>query len=709
MGKYKFSVVTPFHNVNLEFFDRAIDHMVNQTIGFENIQWIIVLHNCEKEYIDGVHSKLEKYENVVLKEVSNNYHTPSNPRNHGIKLAEADYIGFLDGDDFYRYDAIEKILERFASSKAKMVVFRREFSLEDKDMVPLSETVLWDQTVEEVVVDSKDDKARIYNDFPFFVTSRAYDRKFLIENNIWFDEDMELEEDCYFNIQVMGHADKICYAPQLIGYNYFQNSGSMLQGAKTDEEVLNCLDAVQKCIDLALGFGIYSNVIIRISAFVMSGFMMSQGLSFETREKVKDVIEPYWDMTVEIPDGRFTEPMNTLVNVMPKTCIFDLRPYKENNKNVISDGASVLRALINENKNTDYGKRYHFSDIMTKEGFQSQVPVSDYSTYEPLIDLMKSIGEKNIFTSSEIEWYLESGKGILIPATKELMEDLLHSFTGIIEGKNIFVWNDKNIIKKTFNDRIANNTAWSATIHAYETYYKYHNIEKETYLTSPQEFMTPTNDVNVDYYNILFALENEDVDQIIASFNKSVLEIFEYVEEHWEMLCDDIELGNVSIGIELKESQRRILPAYHRANPKRADELRQIFKGGFDEPVATKIWPKLKCVTAASTGRFSKCVDLLKKYIGDIPLKNGYYSTAMGVIGTSIEGTDVYELNREKIFYEFVPIEEDSQKPLFASQIKEDECYRVLVTTSVGYYRYNSGIKIKIEELKDDRILFKII
>lgn len=44
---YILSVVTPFHNTNLAFFEKCLDSLKKQTLGFENIEWVITLHNSE--------------------------------------------------------------------------------------------------------------------------------------------------------------------------------------------------------------------------------------------------------------------------------------------------------------------------------------------------------------------------------------------------------------------------------------------------------------------------------------------------------------------------------------------------------------------------------------------------------------------------------------------------------------------------------------
>ena len=63
---YILSVVTPFHNTNLTFFEKCLDSMKKQTLGFENIEWVITLHNSEPAYVGGVRNLCDGYENVKI-------------------------------------------------------------------------------------------------------------------------------------------------------------------------------------------------------------------------------------------------------------------------------------------------------------------------------------------------------------------------------------------------------------------------------------------------------------------------------------------------------------------------------------------------------------------------------------------------------------------------------------------------------------------
>ena len=89
---YKVSVVTPFHNVDMAVFQKAADSMRQQTIGFENIEWVIVVHNCESHYLPQMQEMFKDDKNVIVEELNNDEHTPSSPRNYGRSSESMDRV-----------------------------------------------------------------------------------------------------------------------------------------------------------------------------------------------------------------------------------------------------------------------------------------------------------------------------------------------------------------------------------------------------------------------------------------------------------------------------------------------------------------------------------------------------------------------------------------------------------------------------------------
>ena len=67
--KYLVSVVTPFHNAKLHLFEKCVESMKNQTIGFENIEWVIALHNSEEEYVAAARELVAGLPNVKISEL----------------------------------------------------------------------------------------------------------------------------------------------------------------------------------------------------------------------------------------------------------------------------------------------------------------------------------------------------------------------------------------------------------------------------------------------------------------------------------------------------------------------------------------------------------------------------------------------------------------------------------------------------------------
>ena len=122
---YKVSVVTPFHNVDMGMFEKCVKSMRRQTIGFGNIEWIIVVHNSKPQYLPMVTEMFKDDKNVVIKELNDGFHSPAMPRNLGMRLVTSRYVGFLDGDDSYTEDCLEVACREIVETKSQAWSMRR--------------------------------------------------------------------------------------------------------------------------------------------------------------------------------------------------------------------------------------------------------------------------------------------------------------------------------------------------------------------------------------------------------------------------------------------------------------------------------------------------------------------------------------------------------------------------------------------------------
>lgn len=82
--------------------------------------------------------------------------------------------------------------------------------------------------------------------------------------------------------------------------------------------------------------------------------------------------------------------------------------------------------IVRDNKDTEYGKRYHFDQISSVDDYKRLVPFSGYDDYAPYIERMVNNGEKNLITVYPIVQYAETSGSIgvpkKIPVSKQSME-----------------------------------------------------------------------------------------------------------------------------------------------------------------------------------------------------------------------------------------------------------------------------------------------
>lgn len=89
--EYKVSVIIPVYNAD-KYLRTAIESVINQTIGFENIELIIVNDNSTDNSRNIIEEYSSKYENIVDIHLEKNSGYPGKPRNVGIERATAPYL-----------------------------------------------------------------------------------------------------------------------------------------------------------------------------------------------------------------------------------------------------------------------------------------------------------------------------------------------------------------------------------------------------------------------------------------------------------------------------------------------------------------------------------------------------------------------------------------------------------------------------------------
>ena len=100
---YKISMIIPVYNAE-KYLKRTINSIINQSIGFENIELILVDDNSQDNSKSIIEEYVAKYDNVIGIYSDKNHGFPGFGRNKGIEIASGQYIMFSDNDDEHDKD-----------------------------------------------------------------------------------------------------------------------------------------------------------------------------------------------------------------------------------------------------------------------------------------------------------------------------------------------------------------------------------------------------------------------------------------------------------------------------------------------------------------------------------------------------------------------------------------------------------------------------
>jgi len=126
----KISIIIPTYNAE-KYLEKTINSVIKQTIGFENLELIIVDDNSNDNTQKIIENYSKKYNNIVPIYKNENSGSPGIPRNIGMKKASAKYIMFLDNDDTYEVNVCETVYETIKSEDLDFVWFRHQMVYND--------------------------------------------------------------------------------------------------------------------------------------------------------------------------------------------------------------------------------------------------------------------------------------------------------------------------------------------------------------------------------------------------------------------------------------------------------------------------------------------------------------------------------------------------------------------------------------------------
>lgn len=220
----KISVIIPCYNVGA-YIERCFASLEGQTIGIDQLELIFIDDGSTDDTYDKL-LKIEKsYEEHVIVLHSDVNIKPGAARNLGLEYASADYVLFVDSDDWVDDNYCQLLYERAESEQLDMVICNVLRDFGNGKVIEVSKRA----RVREVA--SLEDEAIRKQ---FLVEDRLGDycyaklirRQVLVDNDIYFPEGIVFEDIAWGKL-CYGYFRQIGFEPDTY-YHYFVNESSIV-------------------------------------------------------------------------------------------------------------------------------------------------------------------------------------------------------------------------------------------------------------------------------------------------------------------------------------------------------------------------------------------------------------------------------------------------------------------------------------------------
>ncbi len=330
----------------------------------------------------------------------------------------------------------------------------------------------------------------------------------------------------------------------------------------------------------------------------------------------------------------------------------------------------ILFKILKQNQNTEYGKKYNFSEINSIEDFQKLIPIITYPDIKSQIDRLKH-GEQNILIKDKVLFFATSSgttsEPKFIPVTKKRMDFhrgefllwlnyMFKSHKRILNGKTLY-WGAGHLNGYT-EAKIPHGNISGYLVYNSSKFVK-SKLVIDSDILNMQDF-----DKKMEKIAIKSLLEKNIVQIAFASAVQAIL-FFDYLIDHKDRLIDLVK-GK---------------------DKERAKELGFLkeFKPGF-------IWPKLWLINCLKSGFNMSYLEVVREKIGkNVTIRDPGIMASEGRISlgiTDIDRAGIIPVN--ECFFEFM--EERGNNfldPVTLDKLELGKKYKVLLTTFEGLYRYD--------------------
>lgn len=244
MGRPKVSVIMAVYNVEM-YLRQCMESVVNQTL--QDIEIICVDDGSTDKSLSVLKEYESRDQRVRVYTQENN--GAGAARNLGLKYAAGEYLSFLDSDDFFELDMLEKAYERITASQAQIVVFRSDQYREDlKEFLQVSWTLRKNELPPYRPINYRNMNGNVFKVFVGWAWDKLFEKKYIDELGIRFQE-QRTSNDMLFVFSAVAFAERIEILDEVLAHQRRNNPNSL---SNTREKSWDCFYNALTALRVAL-------------------------------------------------------------------------------------------------------------------------------------------------------------------------------------------------------------------------------------------------------------------------------------------------------------------------------------------------------------------------------------------------------------------------------------------------------------------------
>jgi len=250
MGKTRISIIIPAYNA-AKHIGKCLKAVRNQT--FDNFE-VIVVDDGSRDKTVSVCEEIAKLDDRI-KVIKAEHGGVSKARNTGLENAVGELVTFFDADDYPETNVLYEYDKAFAewNDSVSLVLCGMYWENRRDRLVPqeknLLETARGYREGANYLLHNHDVSELAWNKLLNFVTNKCFKMSVIKEDNIHFEEKVQIAEDLQFNLDYMSKAEGFIGVINKPLYHYVKYGGNSLSSSYYGGAIEHVCKSFDKLLD----------------------------------------------------------------------------------------------------------------------------------------------------------------------------------------------------------------------------------------------------------------------------------------------------------------------------------------------------------------------------------------------------------------------------------------------------------------------------